>query len=132
MILPCQLAGFDSMMGMSMEVEMAPQMTVCPSCSQHVYTRSEACPHCGGLIRKEGSTLLKTTSAALLGLALTACSSSPDPDDTGDTYAPQPDYGVADSGYYYPGDSGDQPEYGVPDTKHLSAESIPEADKKKP
>ena len=75
---------------------------------------------------------MKTTSAALLGLALTACSSSPDPDDTGDTYAPQPDYGVADSGYYYPGDSGDQPEYGVPDTKHLSAEPTPVADKKEP
>jgi len=52
----------------------------------------------------------------MLGLAMTACSSS-DKDDTGDTGdGPQPDYGVADSGYYEPGDSGDQPEYGVAST----------------
>ena len=109
---------------------MAPQMTACPSCSQHVYTRSESCPHCGALIRGEGGSFRKSASAALLGLALTACSSSSEPDDTGDTYAPQPDYGVADSGYYYSGDTGDQPEYGVPDTKHLSAKPAPVLDKK--
>jgi hypothetical protein len=53
----------------------------------------------------------------MLGLALTGCSGG-DKDDTGETgYAPQPDYGVADTGYYEPGDSGNQPEYGVPATK---------------
>ena len=108
---------------------MAPQMMACPACSQHVYTRSGSCPHCGGLFRGEGSTLRKTTSAALLGLAITACSGSSEPDDTGDTSVPQPDYGVADSGYYYSGDTGDQPEYGVPDTKHLRAKPAPVLDK---
>lgn len=110
---------------------MSPQMMACPVCAQHVYTRSESCPHCGGLIRGESGALLKTAGAALLGLALTACSSSSDGDDTGETAVPQPDYGVADSGYYYnPGDSGDQPEYGVPDTKHLTPVGTPDAPEK--
>ena len=96
---------------------MSPRMAACPSCSEHVFASSNSCPHCGNLIRGEGGKILKTAGAAMLGLALTGCSGG-DKDDTGDSgYAPQPDYGVADTGDYDPGDSGNQPEYGVPATK---------------
>ena len=108
---------------------MSPRMMACPECSEHVFVRSESCPHCGGLIRGEGGKLLKTAGAAMLGLALTACSSSDEKGDTADTGdGPQPDYGVPDSGYVMPGDTGDQPEYGVPDTKHIE-KKVDEADK---
>jgi hypothetical protein len=96
---------------------MSPRMAACPNCAEHVFSTSTTCPHCDGLIRGEGGRILKTAGAAMLGLVLTGCSGG-DKDDTGDTgNAPQPDYGVADSGYYEPGDSGQQPEYGVPATK---------------
>ena len=98
---------------------MSPKMMACPECSEHVFARSESCPHCGGLIRGEGGKILKTAGAAMLGLALTACSGADDKTDTGDSGDPQPDYGVPDTGYVVPGDSGDQPEYGVPDTRHI-------------
>ena len=94
---------------------MSPRMTACPSCSTHVFSSSEACPHCGGLIRGEGGKLLRTAGAAMLGLAMTGCSSGDSKDDTGDTGV-QAEYGVADSGYYQPGDTGDQPDYGVAST----------------
>jgi len=91
-------------------------MTACPSCSAHVFSNPVACPHCGGLIRGEGSKLLKTAGAAMLGLAMTGCSSG-DKDDTGGETGPQPAYGVVDTGYDQPGDSGDQPDDGFASTE---------------
>lgn len=51
-----------------------PRFIPCPSCEQHVKLTESACPHCGGKLRDGTGAVLKTATAAVLGLAAATAS----------------------------------------------------------
>ncbi|MCB9761033.1 MAG: putative metal-binding motif-containing protein [Alphaproteobacteria bacterium] len=69
-------------------------LTPCSSCGCHVQASACVCPHCDATLRVCGRGRAGSTAAALMGLALVACS-----DKEPDTGNMQMDYGVPDTGY---------------------------------
>lgn len=49
-----------------------PRFIACPSCEQHVKAAEPSCPHCGAALRDGTGKILRTATAAVLGLVATA------------------------------------------------------------
>src|SRR5262249_39828454 len=84
---------------------MPSKLVACPSCEQHVREVEAACPHCGAALRDSAGRLVRSASAALLGLAAvaTACGPTVEGPDTASATTsgqsgsgePLPEYGPA-------------------------------------
>lgn len=51
-----------------------PPLVACPKCEQHAKVSEDACPHCGAALRDTRGCILRTATAAVLGLAATTAS----------------------------------------------------------
>lgn len=51
-----------------------PPLVACPKCEQHAKVSEDVCPHCGAALRDMRGRILRTATAAVLGLAATTAS----------------------------------------------------------
>ena len=71
-----------------------PPLIACPSCESHAKVSEDLCPHCGAPLRDGGGRVLRSATAAVLGLVAVTSTTSCRALEPVDEYGPAPTHDV--------------------------------------